>query len=211
MDDSIKFDTQADRKTRWGGFLENPFISNFQRGMLDSGRLSGLKKALRLYAFRNVLDVGCGFGESSKIHTGMFFGLDNSIRRISYATQKYKEAYFLLGDAHYLPVKSKSFDMVILSNTSHHLSDDQFKKVFSEMKRVSSRYIIINDAVIREDQGRIRSFFYQLDRGGHYRKTEYLRQIILSEGRESVSIEKEACFWTFPGIYYRTVFICKIQ
>ena len=199
----------TDKKMRWGGLLENPYISKVQRCLLDGFRVNGLYKALVPYSYNSVLDVGCGLGECSAIKKGTYFGLDNSFKRLKFAARRYPGSYFLSGDALQLPFRADSFDAVMLINTSHHLSDEQFCQGLLEMRRVSTRYIVISDAVILENQSKLSSFFYGLDRGGCYRKVEEMQAIFNSV--DGIILKHEFSFVTFPGIYSHVSFILEIQ
>jgi SAM-dependent methyltransferase len=79
----------ADRKMRFGGLLENPYVSMIQRNILDYGRWQGLAKTLRPLELNTVLDIGCGLGENSKVNPKGYIGVDNSAPRISFAQKHF--------------------------------------------------------------------------------------------------------------------------
>lgn len=201
------YETFTDRKLRWAGLLENPVISNFQRNCLDFGRVQGLYRALRPYSYSSVLDVGCGLGESSRVDKGVYCGLDNSLRRIGFATRKYQKHSFLIGDALHLPVKSNAFDLVMLIDTSHHLSDEGFLDVLGEMKRVSRRYVVVSDPVVTRGQSKLSSFFYSLDRGACFRTSEQMDGVFAR--LKDVRLLNIVRFNTFPGLYSRALFVLE--
>ncbi|MCK5580966.1 MAG: class I SAM-dependent methyltransferase [Candidatus Omnitrophica bacterium] len=200
-------DKKFDHKFRFRGLLENPIVSNVQRAILDAGRVQGLRRALKPYDYASVLDVGCGLGEGSAVSKGFYCGLDNSVRRIQYAAHNYSKHFFLVGDALKLPFAQQSFDVAMLVDTAHHLDDQQFRDVLLELKKVSRKYVVVSDPVFFENQGKISTFFYRLDRGACFRTVEQMRKIFATiEGLELVKTES---YQTFPGLYCHTTFILE--
>lgn len=198
----------SDQKMRWGGFLEKPFISKTQRLFLDGGKVRSLGRVLKRLPFETILEVGCGLGENSQINKGVrYTGLDNSLARIQHAAKKYPARRFIAGDAFHLSFDDKSFDASLLANTSHHLSDEEFRKTLLEMMRVTRRYVIIDDAVRTKTQNRLSTFFYSLDRGRYFRYPEAMRNILCSvQGLKLLTVDS---FRTFPGIYTHSVFVLE--
>ena len=197
----------TDRKLRWGGILENPLVSAIQRNCLDYGRVSGLEKALKACEYKSVLDVGCGLGECSMLSKGFYCGLDNSLRRVDFAVRKYKQSHFFVADALRLPVEESSFDLVMLIDTSHHLSDQGFYQVLLELKRVSKKYIVVSDPVVTPDQSRLSAFFYRLDRGACFREPEEMKKNFARV--QGLRLKEAVSFKTFPGLYVHAAFILE--
>lgn len=198
----------ADRKMRFGGILENPLISKIQRAMLDAGRVSGLKKGLRSLEYFRALDVGCGLGECSAVNKGSYVGIDNSFSRIFYAAKRYPQQDFLVADALKIPFAQKSFDLALLIDTSHHLSDEQFKTALIELKRVSRRYIVVSDPVVYDGQNALSKFFYKLDRGACFRTLEQSKAVFSSIA--GLECKSTFSYRTFPGLYVHQAFVLDV-
>lgn len=199
----------ADHKMRFGGILENPWVSKIQRAILDGGRVKGLKKGLRSLEYAQVLDVGCGLGECSAVNRGSYAGIDNSFPRIAFAAQRYPAHTFFVGDAVQIPLADKTFDLVLLIDTSHHLTDEQFKTVLAELKRVGRRYIVVSDPVVYEGQNVLSKFFYKLDRGACFRTQEQSRHVFAST--DGLHYKGTFSCRTFPGLYVHQAFVLEID
>lgn len=199
----------ADRKMRFGGILENPWVSKIQRAILDSGRIRGLKKGLCSLEYGRVLDVGCGLGECSEVNKGSYTGIDNSYPRIAYAAQRYPAHTFLVGDAVQIPLADKIFDLVLLIDTAHHLTDEQFKTVLIELKRVGRRYIVVSDPVVDAGQNVLSKFFYKLDRGACFRTQEQSLHVFAATA--GLHPKEMFSYHTFPGLYVHQAFVLEID
>lgn len=95
---------------------------------------------LQSESFEDVLDVGCGTGAVLELLHGEYpekrlTGLDLTPRMIEMARAKQLEnVRFIVGDAEALPFESRSFDVVLCSNSFHHYPHPE--KFFSEAARV---------------------------------------------------------------------------
>ena len=87
-----------------------------------------------------ILDVGCGTGRFSEPLARFFgvklFGIDPSFRMLDQAPVGGNKgiARFVNGDAHSLPIKDGSFDLIFLSMVYHHL--DKPARAIQEFQRV---------------------------------------------------------------------------
>lgn len=203
------YDTRTDRKSRWGGILEVPVISRFQRNCLDGGRVSGLKNALQDLDFQSIIDVGCGCGECSIVHKGLYCGLDNSYERIKFASRKYSGHTFLVGDAVSVPVQNQSFDMAMIVDAAHHFSDEQFKEILLELSRISRKYVVVSDPILYPSQDWLSSVLYRMDRGANFRSEEQIREIFFQ--LPSLQLVNVVTFKTFPGFYVHATFVLEIK
>lgn len=199
----------ADHKMRFGGILENPLISKIQRAILDGGRVRGLKNGLKPLEYDQVLDIGCGLGECSAVNKGRYIGIDNSFPRIAYAAKHYPKHIFFVGDAISIPVLDKAFDLALLIDTSHHLTDDQFKTVLLGLQRISRRYIVVSDPVIYPGQNFLSKFFYKLDRGACFRTEQQSKAVF--DAVPGLQYRSTFSYRTFPGLYIHQAFVLEIS
>lgn len=203
-----KYSTQQDLKDRYGGILENPYISKAHRHLFDGFKVTRLREVLQKLDIKSILDVGSGWGEYYNLDKGRFTGVDNSFPRVKFAQKRYPDAFFIQADATKLPFKNKTFDAVLLANTTHHLDDQAVLTGIKEMKRISRRYIIVDDSIRSADQSSLSKFFYSLDRGTMFRTEKSLEKILLSAGDLKLVLKEN--FFTFPKLYYHAVFVLEI-
>lgn len=202
------YSTNTDLKLRWGGLLENPYLSKVQRHCLDGFKVRGLSNIIRSFQFKSILDVGCGLGEYSHVTQQKYVGLDNSLPRVAFAQRAYRKHLFVNGDARNLPFKNNSFEAVLLANTIHHLSDEELTQTLGEIKRVTQKYIIIDDCVKTSDQSRLSQFFYGLDRGTTFRTPDQLEYFF--KNVPGIRILLQNAHRTFPGLYFHSVFVLDV-
>lgn len=87
----------------------------------------------------SVLDIGCGNGFiTNRINKPFVLGLDfsrNSLKKV--------KTNSIQGSIEALPIKRKTFDLIILTEVLEHLDDEVYKKAIAEIRRLSSPYLII--------------------------------------------------------------------
>ncbi|MDP2653122.1 MAG: class I SAM-dependent methyltransferase [Candidatus Omnitrophota bacterium] len=199
--------TSADVKERWGGILEQPWISRAHRHFLDGFEIPWVKKNLRPFHFESLLDVCCGLGEYHALDPKVYVGLDNSGKHIAFGAGHYRGAQFIHGDAGRLPFRDRAFDAVLLACATHHFTEDMLVLLLNEIQRVSRRYIIIDDAVLFEGQSRASRLFYSLDRGTMFRTVAELERILSRIGGNRKVLQTQ--HMTFPGIYRHALFVLE--
>lgn len=102
---------------------------------------------------RHVLDIGCSSGLltaalAEALPEGKITGLDSYKDAIKFAKVKYPHIEFVVADAHKLPFKNKTFDLIICTETLEHLINP--KQALLEMKRVLKKN---GRAIISMDSG----------------------------------------------------------
>jgi len=126
-------------------YLGNPW-NRFQHGT----RLSEILKIVKDIVFRDLLEVGCAEGHylkfiaNTKDSQNLYWvGLDIAKNYLIKAKKRGCNS-LILGDAHNLPFRENSFDLVLCSELLEHLVDP--KRAFMETARVSRRHILISVA-----------------------------------------------------------------
>lgn len=195
----------SDKNNIIHNIFNNPLPFIIVRSLLDGGQLNYLKKILKDYDIKDLLDVGCGIGDFSQITDKPYFGIDYNPNFISFCNKKFgnKNKEFKVADINNFTIK-KRFDASILINTIHHLNDEEVIKILKNIKKSTKRIIMIHDAL--QQKNIISKFFYKLDRGEHFRSIE--QQKFLLE-KANLKIEKILFFRSFPGIYLHSTIICS--
>lgn len=102
-------------------------------------------------ACKKVIDLGCGTGALCSVldQTGhQVTGVDSSEKMLYMAQRKPENnnIRFLLANADEpLPFAEKSFDLAVTSFVAHGLQPAERKALYSEMKRLSKKLVIIYD------------------------------------------------------------------
>lgn len=118
----------------------------------------------------SILDVGCASGWflfqlSKRFKKASCVGIDIYKDAIEYGKKKYSKIKFRVADAHKIPYKANTFDLVICTEVLEHI--DHPETVLKEIKRVLKKNGI---AVIELDSGSalfsISWFLWRIGKGG---------------------------------------------
>ncbi len=118
--------------------LQKFLIGNFYKELISSIKDLGIESAL---------DVGCGEGftlnklSENKIGERLE-GIDFQETAIEIGRKLHPDLTLKQGNIYGLEYKDNSFDLVMATEVLEHLEDP--KKAFSELQRVSSRYVILS-------------------------------------------------------------------
>lgn len=90
------------------------------------------------FEMHHILDIGCGIGRlisdlsDAGIEYASAIGVDLNVRYLSFAKSYYMLGEFICGDAHYLPFKDNSFDVIIINDV---LWGPDFAEIVTETVR----------------------------------------------------------------------------
>lgn len=169
--------------------LDNPII-------WESSRV-GLDQIFGLYARRiriieqwgvldddtSVLDIGCGIGQYSRLATGRYLGIDMNERYIRYARARRKgpKREFRSGDVGDLLREHARFDLVLMVDFLHHLSDDQCLTVLRTAAQLANRAVLSFEPVTHQPN-RIGRWIVEHDRGDYVRPLPELHALFYRSG-----------------------------
>ncbi|HSX48994.1 MAG TPA: class I SAM-dependent methyltransferase [Candidatus Saccharimonadales bacterium] len=136
-------------------YYQKEIAKNPLKRFWHTEKVDTFKKLTKGKNFKNILDVGCASGrmanEISKIFpNAKMTGVDAYGKAIEYGKKTYPNIKFRVADAHKLPFKANSFDLVICYEVIEHLTNPL--KALQEMKRVLKKDGL---AIITMDSGNI--------------------------------------------------------
>ena len=133
-------------------YYDQGIKKNLLQKLWHSQKLNQVTSLLPKEAKR-VLDVGCSSAiltaeVAKNLKKSKITGIDSYKKAIEFAKSKYPHLELLVADAHKLPFKDNTFDLVICTETLEHVTDP--KKCLLEMKRVLKKN---GRAIISMDSG----------------------------------------------------------
>ncbi len=134
-------------------YYQKEIVKNPLKRFWHNQKVNTFKKLTIDRNFKNILDVGCASGwmanEVSKIFpAAKITGVDAYGKAINYGKRVYPHIKFRMADAHKLPFKANSFDLVICYEVIEHLVDPP--KALQEIKRVLKKNGL---AIVTMDSG----------------------------------------------------------
>lgn len=121
--------------------------TNLSKGFWESTKVLDEKIGLQ---GKRVLDIGSGSGAWSanflRAGAKQVEGIDFAEKMVLQAQSKHPEIKFNIGNGEDLSqFKSNSFDVVTASYVLHGMKKEKRQLLFKEMKRVSSKYVVLHD------------------------------------------------------------------
>lgn len=119
---------------------------------------------------KSIVEVGCGRGGGLSYVAKTFLpsdalGIDLEKRAVSFANKYHTEdaLYFLQGDAHFLPIESNTYDVLLNVESSHRYLD--FNQFLSEVSRVLKQdgYFLYTDFRNPEEMQELKESLNSLD------------------------------------------------
>lgn len=165
--------------------LDNEYIWTIFRKFIDIffGIYRKRMEVIRRAGITNkmsIIDIAGG-GQYSTLTKGKYLGIDLNPKYINYAKKVYREngnRKFLCADANTTAIANSSYEVALLIDATHHLSDEENRTLFKTLNRVASKFIIICDPIKQSTNNLIGRFFTALDRGHHIRPKNKLLDLI---------------------------------
>lgn len=136
----------------------------------------------------SIIDIACGTGQYSTMTNSQYLGIDLNKHYIETAKKIYGNANkkFLCADANTSKISDSSYDVALLIDATHHLSDQENRILIKTLNKVASRFIVICDPVAQNKNNLIGRFLAYMDRGTYIRPTKMLLDLI----SETLDIKK---------------------
>lgn len=134
--------------------------------------INKMKREFDLTQFGTIVDVGCGTGALCSVlsEKGLnVTGIDPAIKMLNIASSKpsNQEISFVVADVlERLPFDDQHFDLAISSYVAHGLTANNRVKMFAEMNRVTSKFVIFHD--YNQERSLLTSFVEWVERGDYF-------------------------------------------
>jgi SAM-dependent methyltransferase len=125
-----------------------------------------------------VLDLGCGTGELASVFLKAgysYTGIDIAPERIAYARKTYRKGRFHVMDAGALRYPDGYFDQILVTGVLHHLSDEEVRRIVSEIRRVlrpEGRALVMEDIALRGSMNLLGALVHLADAGAYIRRPD---------------------------------------
>lgn len=158
-----------------------------------------------LSANPTILDIGCGTGHYAHITGGEYLGIDLNERYIDYAVKKNGSSTrrFQVMNVTDLYEQDKKFDIVLMVDILHHITDGQCERLLTTVSKIATRHIVSFEPVADQTNALGRQLI-KSDRGKNMRSVKELHQLF---HQTDLDILKENGLQ--HGMVYKTVgFLC---
>lgn len=128
-------------------YVLSPKVYNLQLNFFNGNHLKLLKKKLRHIPTSTILEIGCGTAPIlNEFNPKKYTGVDIDSKFITLAKKIHKNGkrYFYQGDAREIE-SDKSFDILLFSHTTHHLSDADLQVVINKILKIEFKFLIVYD------------------------------------------------------------------
>jgi len=135
-------------------------------------------------ANQRFLDVGCGTGLTLRLLqlNSRYIGLDIDAQKLEHFHQEPPDRFAMVADGAKMPVPEHSVDIALVIFVVHHLTDETFFQVLTELDRVvtDTGKIIIVDP-LWDTRRRLSRMMWALDRGAYPRTAETLTNLLATK------------------------------
>jgi ubiquinone/menaquinone biosynthesis C-methylase UbiE len=134
--------------------------------------IEGVNKELDLQEFKTILDVGCGTGALCSVlnEKGLTVtGIDPAEKMLRIARKKPENRTIRFARANVLEglsFEDKTFDIAIASYVAHGMKQEDRKRMYAEMSRVTKHKVIIYD--YNEKRSLLTTVVEWLERGDYF-------------------------------------------
>jgi len=153
-----------------------------------------------------VIDVGGGTGGTWSIlpRTVRHVCLDIDSAKVTEYHRKYPDGLPIRADATCIPLASACAHLVVMVGVSHHLTDEEFRKVLSEIGRIlkADGFFVFVDALYAPARPASR-LLWAYDRGANPRTDSELRELL---GEQFRMVESST-----PSLWHHRYLVCLAQ
>ncbi len=153
----------------------------------------------------SVLDIGCGIGQYARVSAGHFLGVDMSEPYIAYARRRHRRPNqtFRCVNATALLEERAAFDLVLMVDFLHHLTDEECLSVLATAARLAKQHVVSFEPVTFQPHP-LGRWIVEHDRGHYVRPLDALTQFYPQAG---LTIVKNEPLWLGP-IHTRAI-LCR--
>jgi SAM-dependent methyltransferase len=172
-------------------------VSVLDRPLVWEASRAGLDLAFGLYRRRrallerwglldgepSVLDIGCGIGQYASLTSGRYVGIDLNCPYVDHARRRRSDAThaFRCVDAAELVAEGERFDLVLMVDFLHHLSEEAAVGVLRTARELALGHVVSLEPVT-EQANRVGRWFIENDRGEHMRPHRELLALFEAAG-----------------------------
>jgi SAM-dependent methyltransferase len=185
----------------------SPRVYDLQLNFFNGNHFAVLKRKLNKISHETIFEIGCGTAPILKtFKPKKYIGVDIDEKFILLAKKAYpqKNYFFYAGDGRNVEIKD-SFDIILFSHTTHHLTDPEVKKILIKIKKYKFKHLVIYDG---RPTGILAPLLTKMDYGAaKFRDVEDFMPLI---GKNYKIVHKETFRANRPFYKYQLLILSKI-